>query len=113
MNKLVLKVYGVMDEESGGSRISNKAEVPKMMNYENLCREYLEGEWRRLHNEELHSLYRSPNIRVVRVVKSRILRSAGHIASMEEGRSSFKILTDIHTETRLVGVYERTILKWI
>ena len=36
-------------------------------------------EWRRLHNEELHSLYRSPNI--VRVIKSRILRWAGHRGS--------------------------------
>ena len=35
------------------------------------------GEWRRLHNEELHSLYRSPNI--VRVIKSRRLRWAGHV----------------------------------
>ena len=34
------------------------------------------GEWRRLHNEELHSLYRSPNI--VRVIKFRRLRWAGH-----------------------------------
>ena len=40
------------------------------------------GEWRRLHNEELHSLYRSPNI--VRVIKSRRLRWAGHVATMEE-----------------------------
>ena len=47
------------------------------------------GEWRRLHNEELHSLYRSPNI--VRVIKSRRLRWAGHVARMEEGRSAFKI----------------------
>ena len=39
------------------------------------------GEWRRLHNEELHSLYRSPKI--VRVIKSRRLRWAGHIARME------------------------------
>ena len=45
------------------------------------------GEWRRLHNEELHSLYRSPNI--VRVIKSRRLRWAGHITRMEEGRSAF------------------------
>ena len=35
------------------------------------------GEWRRLHNEELHSLYRSPN--TVRVIKSRRLRWAGHV----------------------------------
>ena len=47
------------------------------------------GEWRRLHNEELHSLYRSPNI--VSVIKSRRLRWAGHVARMEEGRSAFKI----------------------
>ena len=40
------------------------------------------GEWRRLHNEELHSLYRSPNIN--RVIKSRRLRWAGHVARMEE-----------------------------
>ena len=49
------------------------------------------GEWRRLHNEELHSLYRSPNI--VRVIKSRRLRWAGHVARMDEGRSAFEILT--------------------
>ena len=36
-----------------------------------------DGEWRRLHNEQLHSLYRSPNI--VRVIKSRRLRWAGHV----------------------------------
>ena len=43
------------------------------------------GEWRRLHNEELHSLYRSPNI--VRGIKYRRLRWAGHVARMEEGSS--------------------------
>jgi hypothetical protein len=40
------------------------------------------GEGRRLQNEELYSLYRSPNI--VRVIKSRSLRWAGHVARMEE-----------------------------
>ena len=49
------------------------------------------SEWRRLYNEELHSLYRSSNI--VRVIKSRRFRWAGHVARLEEGRSVFKILT--------------------
>ena len=48
------------------------------------------GEWRRLQNEELHSLYRSPNI--VRVIKSKRLRWTSHVARMEKCRSAFKIL---------------------
>ena len=46
------------------------------------------GEWRRLHNEELHSLYRSPYI--VRVMKSRRLRWVGHVARMKENRSRWE-----------------------
>jgi hypothetical protein len=46
---------------------------------------------RRLYNEEFHSLYRSPNI--VRVIKSKNLRWAGHVVRMEEGGSAYKILT--------------------
>ena len=49
------------------------------------------GEWRRLLSEELHSLYRSPNI--FRVIKSRRLRWVGHVARMKEGKSASKILT--------------------
>ena len=59
------------------------------------------GDWGRLHNEELHSLYRSPNI--VTVIKSRRLRWAGHVARMEEGRSAFKILTGKPTGKRPLG----------
>ena len=59
------------------------------------------GEWRKLHNEELHSLYRSPNI--VRVIKSRRLRWAGHVARMEEGKSAFKILKGKPTGKRPLG----------
>ena len=44
-----------------------------------------------LRNGEFNHLYRSPNI--VRVIKSRRLRWAGHVTRMEEGRSAFKILT--------------------
>ena len=49
------------------------------------------GEWRRIHIEELHGLYRSLNI--VRMIKSRRLRWAGHVVRMEEGRSTTKIVT--------------------
>ena len=59
------------------------------------------GEWRRLHNEELHSLYRPPN--AVRVMKFRRLRWAGHVARKEEIRSAFKILTGKHTGNRPSG----------
>jgi hypothetical protein len=47
--------------------------------------------WRRLHNEEFHSLYNSSNI--VRVIKYKRLRWAGNVARTEEVRSAFKILT--------------------
>ena len=48
------------------------------------------GEWRKLHNEELNDLYSSPNI--VRLIKSRRMRWAGHMTSMEEGRGVYKVL---------------------
>ena len=48
------------------------------------------GEWRKLHNEELNDLYSSPNI--VWVIKTRIMRWAGHVAPMEEGRGVHKVL---------------------
>jgi hypothetical protein len=49
-----------------------------------------DGSWRKLHNDELHSLYSSPNI--VRVIKSRSLRLAGHVARMGEGRDVYRVL---------------------
>jgi hypothetical protein len=48
------------------------------------------GEWRKLHIEELHDLYFSPTI--LRVIKSRRMRWAGHVARMEEGRGVYRIL---------------------
>jgi hypothetical protein len=49
-----------------------------------------DGSWGKLHNDELHSLYSSPNI--VRVIKSRRLRWAGHVARMREGRGVYRVL---------------------
>ena len=45
-------------------------------------RDEVTGDWRRLHNEELNDLYSSPNI--VRVIKLRRMRWAGHVARMDE-----------------------------
>jgi hypothetical protein len=49
-----------------------------------------DGSWRKLHNDELHSLYSSLNI--VRVIKSRRMRWAGHVARMGEGRGVYRVL---------------------
>jgi hypothetical protein len=48
------------------------------------------GEWRKLHNEELHNLYSSPDI--IRQVKSRRMRWARHVARMGEERKVYKVL---------------------
>jgi hypothetical protein len=45
-------------------------------------RDEVTGDWRKLHNEELHNLYSSPNI--IRMIKSRRIRWAGHVARMGE-----------------------------
>jgi hypothetical protein len=49
-----------------------------------------DGSWRKLHNDELHSLYSSPNI--VRMIKSRRMRWAGQVARIGEGRSVYRVL---------------------
>jgi hypothetical protein len=49
-----------------------------------------DGSWRKLHNDEFHSLYSSPNI--VRVIKSRRIKWVGHVARMGEGRGVYRVL---------------------
>jgi hypothetical protein len=53
-------------------------------------RDELTGEWRKLHNEELNYLYSSPNN--LRVIKSRRMRWAVHVARMGEGRGVYRVL---------------------
>jgi hypothetical protein len=49
-------------------------------------RDEVRGEWRKLNNEELHDLYTSPSI--IRIIKSRRMRWAGHVARMGEKRNA-------------------------
>jgi hypothetical protein len=48
------------------------------------------GDWRKLHNEELHNFYSSPGI--IRMIKTRRMRWAGHVARMGEKRNAYRIL---------------------
>ena len=66
-------------------------------------RDEVTGEWRKLHNEELNDLYCSPNI--VRVIKSRRMRWAGHVARMGRGET--------YTGMWWGNLYERNhLLRW-
>jgi hypothetical protein len=52
-------------------------------------RDEVTGEWRKLHSEELHILYSSPNI--MRQIKLRRMRWVGHVARMEEERKIYRV----------------------
>jgi len=67
-------------------------------------------EWRKLPKEELNELYSSPNI--IRVIKSRIMSRAEHVASMGDRRGVYKILVG-NLRKRDPGIDWRIILRWI
>ena len=71
-------------------------------------RDEVTGEWRRLHNEELNGLHYSPNI--VRVIKSRRMRWAGHVARMEEERGAYRVLVGKPEGKRPLGRPRR---RWV
>jgi hypothetical protein len=71
-------------------------------------RDEVTGDWRRLHNEERNVLYSSPNI--VRVIKSRIMRWAGHVARMGGERGVYRVLVGKPQGKRLVGRPRR---RWV
>jgi len=64
-------------------------------------REEVIGEWRKLHNDELNDLYSSPN--TVRVIKSRRMRWAGHVALMGERTDVYRDLAGKRGGKRLPG----------
>jgi hypothetical protein len=64
--------------------------------------------WRRLHNEELHNLYSSPNI--IRMIKSRRMRWAGHVTPMGETRNAYRILVGKPEGKRPLGRPRR---RWV
>jgi hypothetical protein len=72
------------------------------------------GEWRKLHNETRNDIYPSPNI--VRVIKSRRMRWAGHVASMEERKGVYRVLVRKPEGIDHLGdpdIDGRIILRWI
>jgi hypothetical protein len=64
-------------------------------------RDEVMGDWRKLHNEELHNLYLSPNI--IRMIKSRGTRWAGHVERMEETRDAYRTLVGKPEGKRPIG----------
>ncbi|KAJ4433991.1 hypothetical protein ANN_16310 [Periplaneta americana] len=64
-------------------------------------RDEVRGEWRKLHNAELHALYSSPDI--IRNIKSRRLSWAGHVAHMGESKNANRVLAGRPEGKRLLG----------
>jgi hypothetical protein len=75
------------------NRVLRRILVPK--------RDEVTGEWRKLHNEELHNLYSFPDI--IRHIKSRRMRWAGHVARMGEETKLYKVLVGKPEGKRLFG----------
>ena len=71
-------------------------------------RDEVTGDWRRLHNVEINVLYSSPNI--VRVIKSRRMRWAGHVARMGEERAVYRVLVGKPEGKRPLGRPRR---RWV
>jgi hypothetical protein len=66
------------------------------------------GEWRKLHNEELHDLYSSPSI--IRIIKARRMRWAGHVARLAEKGNAYRLLVGKPEGRRLLGRPRR---RWV
>jgi hypothetical protein len=70
-------------------------------------RDEMTGEWRKLHNEEIHDLYASPSI--IRIMKVRMMRWAGHVVRIGEKRNVYRFLVGKPEGRRPLGRPKR---KW-
>jgi hypothetical protein len=68
------------------------------------------GEWRKLHNEELRDLYSSPSI--IRIIKARRMRWAGHVARIGEKRNAYMLLVGKPEGRRKLGRRRRR-RRWL
>jgi hypothetical protein len=73
-----------------------------------LKRDEVTGEWRKLHNEELRDLHASPSI--IRIIKPRRMRCAGHVARMGEKRNTYRLLVGKLERKRPLG---RPRCRWV
>jgi hypothetical protein len=71
-------------------------------------RDEVTGEWRKLHNEELRDLYSSQSI--IRIIKSRRIRWAGHVARMGEKRNAYRLFVGKPERKRPIGRPRR---RWV
>jgi hypothetical protein len=71
-------------------------------------RDEVTGDWRKLHNEEPHNLYSSPNL--IRMIKSRRMAWAGHVERMGATRNTYRILVSQPEEKRPIGRPRR---RWV
>jgi hypothetical protein len=71
-------------------------------------RDRVTGGWRKLHNEELHNLCSTPSI--IRIIKSRRMRWAGHVARMREKRNVYRLLVGKPKRKRPLGRPRR---RWV
>jgi hypothetical protein len=71
-------------------------------------RDKVTRDWKKLHNEELHDLYTSP--RIIRIMKSRMMRWAGHVARMGEKRKAYRFLVGKPEGRRPLGRPRR---RWL
>jgi hypothetical protein len=71
-------------------------------------RDEVAGEWRKLHNEELHDLYSLPGI--ITIMKSSRMKWAGHVARMGEKRNAYRLLVGKPEEERPV---EKPRRRWV